>query len=408
MPSEHARLSPSSAERWISCPASVRAIERLEPRDEPESTYAREGTLAHTLGELRAGRRFGHLTEAEFLKAHGAWQGEVEAEFPDGTVEDMEHHIVGYVDLLERLADDRHSVVFLEQRLPTGVPESWGTSDAVVVSPSHINIVDLKYGAGVPVRAEGNPQLRLYALGALDAYDGLLGDAETITMTVYQPRVDNVSHETLTVAELLMWRREVAIPAARKALYEPWAPYGPSDGACRWCPLAGVCRPRTEWATRRDFGDITSEADPSPVDPPTLTPVEIGRVLPRLKRVTSWAKDVEAAALDLAYAQGEAIPGYKVVRSGGRRQIKDDTAAIQHLIDLGFTAEQVADFKIKGFGILEKALGKDTVSEALAEFITMSPGREALVPESDKRPAITSAGDAASDFASSDSSNTTP
>lgn len=365
--------------------------------------FAREGTLAHTLGELRAARRFGLMTEADFLSAHGAWQTEVEAEFPEGTAEDMERYIVGYVDLLESIRDEHpHSAVFLEQRLPTGVPESWGTSDAVVVSPGHINIIDLKYGAGIPVSAEANPQLRLYALGALDEYDGLLGDASHVTMTVYQPRVNNVSHETLTVAELLMWRREVAIPAAVTALYEPYAHFGPSDAACKWCPLAGVCRARTEWATRRDFGEITGEVEPVPAEAATMTPVEIGRVLPRLKRVTSWAKDVEAAALDLAYAQGQQIPGYKVVRSGGQRKITDDTAAIQHLIDLGFTAEKVADFKLKGFGALEKSLGKDTVTEALAEYITRTPGREALVPEADRREAITATGDAAADFASTD------
>lgn len=399
MPSEHARLSPSSSDRWISCPASVRAAERLTQVEEVESVYAREGTLAHTLGELRAGRHFGLISEADFLAAHGQWQADVEAEMPEGTAEEMEKHIVGYVELIAQLAAQHpHSVVFLEQRMPTGVPESWGTSDAVVVSPQRIDVVDLKYGAGIPVNAAGNSQLRLYGLGALDEYDGLLGDATHVSTNVYQPRVNNISQEILTVAELLLWRREVAVPAAVEALYEPWAHYGPSDTACRWCPLAGVCRPRMEWATRRDFGDIAGEAEPTTAQPATLTPVEIGRVLPRLKRVTSWAKDVEAAALDLAYSQGQAIPGYKVVRSGGQRKITDDTAAIQHLIDLGFTAEQVADFKIKGFGALEKSLGKDTVTEALGEYITRTPGREALVPESDRRPAISPASEAAADF----------
>lgn len=402
MPSEHARLSPSSAARWISCPASVKAVEALPQKDEG-SIYAHEGTLAHELAELRAARHFGKMTEAAFLAAHGKWEAAVDADFPEGTTNDMEGHIVGYVELLDQLVRDGgpHASVFLEQRMPTGVPESWGTSDAVVVTPESIHIIDLKFGAGVPVSAAQNPQLRLYALGALDEYDGLVGDAATVSMTVYQPRVGNVSTETLTVPELLLWRREVAIPAARTALYSPWAPFGPSDEACRWCPLAGVCRARTEWATARDFGDVTGDGAKTPDPPETLTGEELGRVLPRLKGITSWAKDVEAAALELAYAQGEHIPGYKVVRSGGRRTIRDDTAAIQHLIDLGFTADQVADFKIKGFGALEKALGKDTVTEALGDFISMTPGREALVPESDKRPAITAASTAASDFSQS-------
>lgn len=397
MPSEHARLSPSSADRWISCPASARIIEKLDIKDEG-SAFAAEGTLAHTLGELRASRRFGHLTEAEFLEALGVWEKELEG-YPEGTIDEMEKHIAGYVDLLvERRPKD--SAVFLEQRFPTGVPESWGTSDAVIVSPDHIEIVDLKYGAGVPVSAVGNPQLRLYALGALDEYDGLLGDSTHVTMTIYQPRIGggSVSSDTMPVGELLRWREEVAIPAAVKALYEPYAHFGPSEKACRWCPLAGTCKPRMEYATRRDFGDLTDEGAHPPAEPQTLTPVEISRVLPRLKSVTAWAKDVESAALDLAYAQGVEIPGYKVVRSGGMRTIKDPTAAIQHLIELGFTAEQVADFKIKGFGVLEKLLGKKEVPEVLGDFISKTPGRESLAPVDDKREAITATSDAASDF----------
>lgn len=401
MPDEHARLSPSSADRWISCPASVRAIERLARTEEEDSVYAAEGTQAHTLAELRAGRHFGLINEALFYHKLDQWQTEMEA-YPDGTMEEMEKHIAGYVELI---AERRgaNTAVFLEQRLPTGVPESWGTSDAVLVAPDHIEIIDLKYGAGVPVSAVGNPQLRLYALGALDEYDGLLGDATHVTMTIYQPRVSSVSSETLTVPELMLWRKEVAIPAATKALYEPYAHYGPSDKACRWCPLAGVCKPRMTWATRRDFGDLAGADDKVQFsDPEVLTAEEMGRVYPRLPRVTAWAKAVEAAALDLAYAQGQKIPGYKVVRSGGRRQVKDETAAIQHLIDLGFNAEQVADFKLKGFGNLEKALGKETVDEALADFVTKSAGRESLVPESDKRPAITTTSEAAADFGGSD------
>ena len=397
MPSEHARLSPSSADRWISCPASVRVIERLEPKDEG-SAYAAEGTMAHELGEIRASRWFGLISEKEFLSRLGDWEKRM-SDYPEGTIEEMERHIVDYVDFLEERRKLGVSAIFLEQRLPTGVPESWGTSDAVIVAPSRIEIVDLKYGAGVPVSAVGNPQLRLYALGALDEYDGLIGDAEEITMTIYQPRVSSVSSDTMTVAELLRWREEVAIPAAVKALYEPYAHFGPSEKACRWCPLAGTCKPRMVWSTRRDFGDLASDDGVvEPPEPEVMTPEEISKVLPRLPRVTSWAKDVEAAALDLAYAQGQKIPGYKVVRSAGRRTITDPTAAIQHLIDLGFTAEQVADFKIKGFGALEKAIGKDTVKESLDEFITIPPGRESLVPESDKRKEISAVSDAQDDF----------
>src|SRR5699024_8512531 len=122
------------------------------------------------------------------------------------------------------------------------------------------------------------------------------------------------------------------------------------------------------------------------------------RALPRLKSITSWAKDVEATALDLAYSHGVEIPGYKVVRSGGQRKFTDETAAIQTLIDKGYNAEDVADFKIKGFGVIDKLLGKSETPKVLGEFIGRTEGRESLVPLSDKREAITNISDAQSDF----------
>lgn len=392
--SQHARLSPSSAHRWIECRASVREAEKLPDLTEEPSEYALEGTNAHWLAELRARVEFGLCTEAEYRAGLKEWETAV----PDEeTRAEMEHHTDGYIDLLRERLQQPGAALFVEQRMDSGVPESWGTSDAVVVTPSTVEIVDLKYGAGVPVQAAGNPQLRLYALGALETYGNLLGETTSVSMTVYQPRVGNVSTETLEAAALRLWRDEVATPAAEEALYSPTPRFGPSESACRWCPLAGVCRARMEWATAADFGDLTE----TPAEPTTLTPEELGQVLPRLKSITSWAKDVEAAALTMAYSEGTAIPGYKVVRSGGARKIVDDAAAIQRLIDMGFSAEQVArPVQAATFSTLEKLLGKDGVAEHLGDLITRTEGREALVPEHDKRPAISPAVDAAADFSS--------
>lgn len=400
MPDEHARLSPSSAARWISCPASVREAEKLVRVDDEGSVFATEGTNAHTLGELQASRAFGHMTEAEYRAGLAQWEKAVPDEADRA---EMEEHIAGYVEYLRsRLTPN--AAYFAEQRMPTGVPESWGTSDSVIVTPTTVEIVDLKYGAGVPVSAEKNPQLRLYALGALDTYGNLLGTTTHVTMTVYQPRLNNVSSETLTVEALQLWREEVAIPAANEALYAAKPRFGPSDKACRWCPLAGVCRERMEWATRQDFGNVVAEAaPPEPRSPATLRPEEIGRVLPRLKSITAWAKDVESTALELAYANGVEIPGYKVVRSGGQRKITDDTAAIQRLIDMGFQAEQVAKpLQAETIGKLEKLLGKKEFAEHLGDLLQKSQGRESLAPVSDKRPAITATSDAAADFSQAD------
>lgn len=394
MPGEHARLSPSSSDRWISCPASVRLVEALPRDEEPESPYAAEGTLAHALGELTARKEFGLGTTAEYRKALAEWEKQVPDEADRA---EMEHYIAGYVDLLrDRLVPG--AALFTEERLPTGVPESWGTSDSVVVTPDTVEIIDLKYGQGVPVSAKRNSQLRLYALGALDKFGDLLGTTTHVTMTVYQPRIGNVSSETLAVEALLLWREEVATPAAKEALYGVRPRFGPSESACRWCPLAGTCRARMEWATRRDFGDVTAEVTEKPSEPDTLSPEEISRVLPRLKSITSWAKDLEAAALDMAYSRGIEIPGHKVVRSGGRRKVEDETAAIQRLIDTGYTAEQVASFSILPFGKLEKLIGKDELTELIGDLIGKTQGREAIVPESDKRAAVTNVSDAQADF----------
>lgn len=395
MPNEHARLSPSAAERWISCPASIREAEKLPVVAEEESIYAAEGTLAHTLAEITAGQAFGLISHKEFQEQLIQWEKSVPDE---ATRTEMEHHVSGYVEFIrDRLVPG--SAFFTEQRFPTGVPESWGTSDSVIVTPTTVEIIDFKYGAGVPVSAEKNPQLRLYALGALDEFGDLLGTTTHVTMTIFQPRLNSTSSETLSVEALQLWREEVATPAANEALYAPKPRFGPSDSACRWCPLAGICRERMEWATQRDFGDVVGEPAVEPAEPATLTPVEISRVLPRLKSITAWTKDLEAAALDLAYSQGVEIPGFKVVRSGGQRKITDETAAIQHLIDLGFNAEQVADFKIKGFGVLDKLLGKEETPEILGDYLTRTQGRESLAPLADKREAITNTSDAAADFA---------
>lgn len=388
MPSAHAKLSPSSAERWISCPASIRMGEKV-PR-QGDSVYAREGTLAHALGELKAGLHFGLITAAQHAEGMQAWTVEFTAEkYPEDTLVDMETHTDTYVQLIEeRLAAHPGSFVLLEQRLDTGVERCWGTSDTVIVGPDHVEIIDFKYGAGVRVRAWENSQLRLYALGALDAYGDILATTKTVIMTVHQPRMDNVDSETLSADQLRKWREDIVRPAAALALTDD-APFGPSEEACRWCPVAGVCKVRMEKVLQEDFGS----------DPELISAEELGEVLKRVPGIKKWLSSVEASALDRAYGEGEYIPGWKVVRSGGQRKITDGTGAIQLLIDKGYKAEQVADFKPKGIGVLEKLLGKKEFPVVLAGYIGKTEGKESLVEEHDKRPAISPASGAAADFA---------
>jgi hypothetical protein len=395
MPGQHAVLSPSSAERWIACPASV-ALSATMPV-QAESGYAREGTAAHALGEIKASLALGQITDRQAKSRRAKWAKEFEeyAEDPETMIE-MEEHTDAYVALIqERAALYPNSQVMLEQRMSTGLPDGGkGTSDTVIASPQHIEIIDFKYGQGVTVEAHGNPQLRLYAFGALEAYGDLLGDTEVVRITVHQPRLDHILTEEITPDALREWHATVALPAAEEALGDD-AHFGPSDEACRWCPASGRCRAQLEAV----FAD-----DPFDAKPDLLEPAEMAEVLGKVPLVREWLKAFEEAALDTAYSQGKRLPGYKVVLSGGKRAVKDNDAALDTLVEAGYDKEEVAVLKVKGIGDLEKLLGKEQFKALLEDsgIVQKGEGKPALVLESDKRPAIAPNSEAAREFADAD------
>lgn len=392
----HARLSPSDAERWLSCPAAITA-EETSGVHEAESVYAREGTAAHALGEIKASLHFGKITKQQAVARRASWAKQFEeyAEDPETMIE-MEEHTDAYVDLLqERMDLYPGSVLFLEIRVFPGVPECWGTSDAIIVSPVHIEVIDFKYGSGVAVEAHGNPQLRLYGAGALEEYGDLLGDTELVRITVHQPRMNHILTEEMTPAELLKWRDEKVIPKAEEAL-GPDPSFGPSEEACRWCPLSGQCRAQLEWVF--DAADFE-------VEPATLTPDELSEVYAKRKQIQDWLNALEVAALDTAYSRGIRLKGFKVVLSGGQRKVNDHQQAIQMFAEAGYDPSEVlAPAKVKGIGDLEKLLGKDKFKELLEDsgIVTKSEGKPALAPESDSRPAIQPNSEAAREFTAAD------
>lgn len=377
MPDEHARLSPSAAERWISCPASVQLGEKFPEQE--SSIYAEEGTAAHSLAELELSKAFGKLGTGQYLQRLTAWRNDTIARFGAEAAAEMKRYVEGFVTYIqEQAAEYPNTVVFFEKRLShMGVESCWGTSDVTLVSPEHVHIVDFKYGQGVSVRAYNNPQVMLYGVGALEEYGDLLGEAKIVKMSIYQPRVGAFSTFSLTPYELRLWRDETVIPAALEALGQN-ARFGPSTDACRWCPAAGQCRAQLEWATQQDFGS----------NPDLLEPGELGEILGRLKFIRQWADQVESVALDSIYSKSVPIPGWKVVMSGGRRGIPDAAAAIQTLIDAGWKAEQVARFSVRPLGELEKLVGAKELTEILGDQIVKSTGKPSLVHESDNRPSV--------------------
>jgi len=378
----HATLSPSSAERWLQCPASVRVIEALPKGETEDSVYAQEGTAAHAMAELMARKQI--LGEKVTAQKLAAWRKKYNIA-SDAEAEMLEHG-QAYVDyLVSRIEEDADAQLLLEQKLPTGVPSSFGTSDAIIVSPTMVESVDYKYGLGVRVEAQGNPQLRLYGIGALEAYGDLLGEVETVRLTIFQPRLDHVDFEELPAAELRAWRDSI-IPIAEVAL-GPDAPFGPGEVSCRWCPASGQCTAQMEWATLRDFG----------VKPDVMTPDELAQALDDLPFIKAWVAAVEAYSLNRVYSEGNPIPGYKVVMSGGRRGVTDPEGLVKAANALGYKTEDVAVLKTKGIGDLEKLL-KEDFDVVASPFITKGTGSPSLVPESDKREAISPEGQAAHDF----------
>ena len=372
MPGEHARLSPSSAHRWIHCPASVLLAEDAGQVPDEDSAYAAEGTRAHVLCEIEASRHFGWIDDLEYKRRRDTWLMTLEGEHEE---EDMQAAADGYVIRLQQIVDaNPGAVVLLEQRMDTGVPDCWGTGDAIIIAPGLIHVVDMKYGTGVRVEAIDNPQLMLYGVAALDTFD-IIGEVEDVCVEVYQPRLEHFEVYCLKAGDLRAWRDSI-IPVAEAAL-QGGAEFGPSEEACRWCPVAGECSARARFVAVQEFGE-----------PALLSPEQMAEAVRQIPNIRKWCEQVEERALSKAYQDGVKIPGFKVVRSNGRRKIVDEPHAIQVLIDNGFTAEQVAKVGIRSFGDLERLLPKDELNALLGDLITKTEGKPSLVPEDDKREAI--------------------
>lgn len=384
MPDIHARLSASGAKKWINCPGSIQLEENFE--DKP-SEFAQEGTNAHALGEAKI-----RLATKEYnrTKYHNAIRN-------IDITEDMEDYAEGYKNfVIERynsaLRKTPDAILMLEQRLDFSsyVPDGFGTGDAVIIANGKLEIIDLKYGKGVEVSAVENPQLRLYALGAYEAFDMLYG-IENVTMTIYQPRFDNISSESITAVELLEWGETVkkaAQLANDDSVTDCNAGSHCDTGFCKARP---ACRAYTAEKQRLAVYDFKA--------PALLTAEEIADVLDQSAAIKKWAELVSDYALDQAYKHGVQYPGFKVVEGrSNRKYSKPDAEVAKILTDKGYSEDDIMVSKIKGITDIERLLGKKTFSDILGPYIMKPPGKPTLVHSEDKRPAISSAEQAQEDF----------
>lgn len=373
-------------------------------KEDVSSPYAHEGTLAHALAEIEGSYYFDQISHKDYIQAFEAWR--INANLDLDTLGEMKKYIEGYIQFVEgRMSLYVHATVMFEKRLNSGVlNEVWGTSDVVIIGVTEdleivVEIIDLKYGAGHPVHPERNEQEMLYALGALDTYgrNNPIGPCKHMVLSIYQPRVfGGINSWETTADELRKWRRETVIPVAKVALQDG-APFGPSEEACMWCPVAGDCTARAKKLAGDDFSAPYVEVQ----RPDLLQPEELSTILHRLPDIRKWADAVEAAANRRIVIDEEEVPGWKAVRSGGKRYITDPLKAVEKLAEA--SGEDAAEFlqpaKIKNLGDLEKKVGKAGLPRILGDLLKKGEGKISIVPEDDKRSAYDANAEAAKDFA---------
>ena len=367
-PEKHAKLGPSGAHRWIHCTPS--ANQELEFEDST-SEAAAEGTAAHALAEFKLKKALGQDVD----------RPESKYDCPE-----MEAHTDDYVQFVMESVEEAKQhcsdpLVLVEQRLDLScyVPGSFGTGDCLIVADHWLHVIDLKYGKGVKVDAEENPQMMLYALGALHLLEGLY-EVESVAVTVYQPRRENISTWVITVDNLLAWAKETLIPRAEMAakgegdfIPGPW---------CTFCKAAVKCRARAESKLQLAQYEFAK--------PPLLTDEEIEQILGKLDDLTKWANEIVAYAQSEAINHGKVWNGYKLVAGKTNRRYSDEAAVIEAVKAAGYT--DIFKKSLIPITDMERLLGKKNFATILGNLITKPQGKPTLVPASDKRPEITTVG----------------
>lgn len=362
-PQKHALLSASSAHRWLHCPPSAKLTAGVT---EAPSEAALQGTAAHALAEHKLRRALKQQSKRPV------------SEYEDDEMDTYTNDYVSYV--LEQYEQAKQAtpgaVIYIEQHLDFShvVPGGFGTGDCLVVADGALHVIDLKYGLGVLVEAEWNPQMMLYAIGALALFDALY-DIEQVALTVFQPRRENVSTWTISVTELNKWAEHTLKPAAELAAN------GEGEFCagtwCQFCRIASTCRARAE--------AILELAKFEFAPPAELSADEVADVLAQIPGLTRWASDVQDYALSQALS-GERYEGFKLVAGRSIRKYTDETAVAEAAKAAGY--RDIYKRSLLTITAMEKLMGKKQFSEILGNLVVKPEGKPTLVPLSDKRPEL--------------------
>ena len=358
----HALLSASSSHRWINCPPSAKLCENCE--------YAQQGTDAHSLCQYKVESALG-MDTADPTESLSFFD------------EEMENCAEGYAQYVmeqrvKALQSCSDPVILVEQRLDFSkyVPEGFGTGDCVIIADGTLSVIDYKHGKGILVEAEKNPQMLCYALGALELFDGIY-DIDTVSMTIFQPRRENVSTYTISKEELLQWAADVLIPRAKLA-YAGEGDFAAGEH-CRFCKVKATCRKRAEYNLELARYDFEL--------PPTLEDEEIEVVLAKADALAAWVSDVKDYALQAAVS-GKQWTGWKLVEGRSNRKYTDETAVAEAVTKAGYNPYEQ---KLLGITAMTSVLGKKQFESILGSLTYKPQGKPTLVPESNKRPVMNTA-----------------
>lgn len=383
MTAAHAKLSASGAHRWMACPPSAKLEENFP---DSGSIYAAEGTLAHSVAELKV-RKYAvepmstrtFNSRMKKLKENELWQPEM-----DGFTDE-------YLDYIkaEMLSYTTKPFVTVERRVDFSdvVPGGFGTADCLILAGNVLHVIDFKYGKGVPVEAEGNPQMRLYAYGAVREY-ALLYSFDTVKMTIFQPRLKNISEAEISVDDLRHWAQEEVKPVALLA-DKGEGEYNPGPH-CKFCRAKAECKARADacMALVPAAEDWQEKSKGTVKAAGLYTPDELAEYLKKGALLKDWYSDITEHALTLCL-NGVDVPGYKAVNGRNSREFSDLDAAFGVLTANGVDEAVLYERRPLTLAQAEKVVGAKTFKELVGGYILTKPGKPTLVPASDKRQAIT-------------------